>query len=135
MNKISSSLKKNRAYLFSLVLSILAALIIGGILMAVTGYNPAEAYGAMIKGVFGSARVFGNTLAKMLTLCLTGLAMAICAKAGLFNVGGEGQLYFGGLAATVTGVCLHGISPVIAVPLAFVSAAVCAYPRAFKGKA
>ena len=81
MNKISSSLKKNRAYLLSLALSILAALIIGGILMAVTGYNPAEAYTAMIKGVFGSARVFGNTLAKMITLCLTGLAMAVCAKA------------------------------------------------------
>ena len=123
MNKISSSLKKNRAYLLSLALSILAALIIGGILMAVTGYNPAEAYTAMIKGVFGSARVFGNTLAKMITLCLTGLAMAVCAKAGLFNVGGEGQLYFGGLAATVTGVCLHGVSPLIAVPLAFISAA------------
>ncbi len=124
MNKITESFLKNRSYLLSLVLSILAALIIGGILMAVTGYNPFAAYGAMIKGVFGSMRVFGNTLAKMLTLCLTGLAMAICAKAGLFNVGGEGQLYFGGLAATMTGVCLQGAPPIIAVPLAFVSAAV-----------
>jgi len=124
MNKLAASFHKNRAYLASLVLSILAALIIGGILMAVTGYNPFEAYGAMIHGVFGSVRVFGNTIAKMITLCLTGLAMAVCAKAGLFNVGGEGQLYLGGLAATVTGVCLHGVSPLIAIPLAFISAAI-----------
>ena len=104
-SKLLTSLQKNRSYLISLVLSILVALIIGGILMAVTGYNPFEAYAAMIKGVFGSTRVFGNTLAKMITLCLTGLAMAVCAKAGMFNVGGEGQLYIGGLAATMTGVC------------------------------
>ncbi len=124
MSRITASLNKNKAYLLSLLLSILAALIIGGILMAVTGYNPFEAYAAMVQGIFGSARVFGNTIAKMITLCLTGLAMAVCAKAGMFNVGGEGQLYFGGLAATVTGIALQGASPLIALPLAFLSAAV-----------
>ncbi len=124
MNKISESLKKNRTYLISLILSIMAALIIGGILMAVTGFDPFEGYGAMLNGVFGSARVFGNTLAKMLTLCLTGLAMTVGAKAGLFNVGGEGQLFLGGLAATMTGVALHGVSPAFALPLAFLAAAV-----------
>lgn len=124
MNRLTGPLNRNKGYLISLVLSILAALLIGAALMAVTGYDPLDAYGAMIKGVFGSPRVFGNTVAKMITLCLTGLAMAVCAKAGLFNVGGEGQLYLGGLAATMTGVCLQGASPVIAVPLAFISAAV-----------
>lgn len=123
MSKITSSLNKNKTYLTSLFLSIAAALIIGGILMMATGFNPLEGYGAMLNGVFGSARVFGNTLAKMLTLCLTGLAMTVGAKAGLFNVGGEGQLFLGGLAATMTGVYLQGTSPVIAVPLAFLSAA------------
>ncbi|MBR1989324.1 MAG: ABC transporter permease, partial [Firmicutes bacterium] len=123
MNKLADSLQKNKSYLTSLVLSIGAALLIGAILMLVTGYNPLEGYAAMLKGVFGSSRVFGNTLAKMLTLCLTGLAMAVCSKAGMFNVGGEGQLFLGGLAATMTGVYLQGVSPVIAVPLAFLSAA------------
>lgn len=124
MNKLTETLHKNKSYLTSLVLSITAALILGGLLMIATGYNPLEGYGAMIKGVFGNSRVFGNTLAKMLTLCLTGLAMAICSKAGMFNVGGEGQLFLGGLAATMTGVWLEGVSPFVAVPLAFMSAAV-----------
>ncbi|MFR8855055.1 MAG: ABC transporter permease subunit, partial [Oscillospiraceae bacterium] len=123
MSKVIASLQKNKMYLTSLFLSITAALIIGGILMAVTGFSPLEGYGAMLKGVFGSSRVFGNTLAKMLTLCLTGLAMTVSAKAGLFNVGGEGQLFLGGLAATMTGIGLQGASPFIAVPLAFLSAA------------
>lgn len=123
LNKIADSFKKNRTYLLSLALSIIAALVIGGILMAVTGFNPVEGYAAMLKGVFGSSRVFGNTLTKMITLCLTGLAMTVGAKAGMFNVGGEGQLFLGGLAATMTGVYLQGISPLIVVPLAFISAA------------
>ena len=88
MHKITQSIKQNKTYLISLIISITAALIIGGILMAVTGFNPFESYGAMLRGAFGSARVFGNTLTKMITLCLTGLAMTVCAKAGLFNVGG-----------------------------------------------
>lgn len=124
MNKIIASLKNNRTYLISLALSIFVALFIGGMLMLVTGFNPFEGYAAMIKGAFGSIRVFGNTITKMLTLCLTGLAMTVSAKAGLFNVGGEGQLFLGGLAATVTGIYLQGVSPLIAVPLAFISAAV-----------
>lgn len=124
MNRLGNSIRKNKTYLISLCMSIMAAFFIGALLMMVTGYNPLEAYAAMIKGVFGSTRVFGNTLAKMLTLCLTGLAMAVGSKAGMFNVGGEGQLFLGGLAATMVGVGLEGYSPFLVVPLAFVSAAV-----------
>lgn len=122
MNKILNSLQKNKTYLLSLIISIIVALIIGGLLMVLTGYDPIEGYGAMVSQVFGNPRVFGNTLAKMITLCLTGLATAVGAKAGLFNVGGEGQLFLGGLAATLTGIYFQGASPFIAIPLAFLSA-------------
>ncbi|MEG1314084.1 MAG: ABC transporter permease [Anaerovoracaceae bacterium] len=116
--------KINTTYLISLLISIVVALIIGGILMAITGHNPFEGYGAMLQGVFGSTRVLGNTIAKAMTLCLTGLAMAVAAKAGMFNVGGEGQLFLGGLAAAMTGVACHGLSPIIAIPLAMIAAMV-----------
>ena len=92
MKGILNRLSANRNYLISLALSILAAFIIGALLMLVTGYNPAAGYSAMLKGAFGSFRVFGNTLAKMLTLCLTGLATAVGARAGLFNVEAAKQL-------------------------------------------
>lgn len=118
MNKF----KLDKTYLFSLAVSVTAALIIGGILIAATGHSPLEGYGAMLNGVFGNPRVLGNTIAKALQLCLTGLAMAVAAKAGMFNVGGEGQLYLGGLAATLVGITMAGMSPVIVVPLAFIAA-------------
>ena len=124
ITKIKETLLEKKSYLISLFLSVFAALLIGAVLMIVTGYNPIEGYAAMLKGAFGSSRVFGNTMAKMLTLCLTGLAMAVGSQAGMFNVGGEGQLFLGGLAATMTAVYLQGVSPFIAVPLAFISAAV-----------
>ena len=123
ITKITDTLRENKSYLLSLFLSVFASLLIGAVLMIVTGYNPIEGYAAMLKGAFGSSRVFGNTMAKMLTLCLTGLAMAVGSQAGMFNVGGEGQLFLGGLAATMTAVYLQGVSPFIAVPLAFISAA------------
>ena len=77
ITKITDTLREKKSYLISLFLSIFAALLIGAVLMIVTGYNPIEGYAAMLKGAFGSSRVFGNTMAKMLTLCLTGLAMAV----------------------------------------------------------
>lgn len=122
LHKIGKSIEKNKSYLFSLALSILIALLIGALLMAITGYNPIRGYAAMLKGAFGSTRVFGNTLAKMLTLCLTGLATAVGAKAGMFNVGGEGQLYLGAISATMVGVCLHDLPVIVALPLAFAAA-------------
>lgn len=122
LNAISAKLAKNRLYLISLSASILIALAIGAVLMAVTGFDPVEGYGAMFKGAFGSMRVFGNTITKAVCLCLTGLAMSVAAKAGMFNVGGEGQLFLGGLAATMTGVWLSALPVIIVLPLAFLSA-------------
>lgn len=117
MNK----LRENRTYLISLIASIAVALLIGGVLIAITGHNPIEGYGALINGVFGNSRVLGNTIAKALQLCLTALAMAVAAKAGMFNVGGEGQLYLGGLAATMVGVWLTGLPAILVIPLVFLS--------------
>lgn len=121
-----NAIKNNKKYLISLITSIIIALVIGAVLMLITGYNPINGYGAMLKGTFGSFRVFGNMLTKMITLCLTALAMAVAAKAGMFNVGGEGQLFLGGLAATIVGVYAGqaGIPPIIGVPLAFLASIV-----------
>lgn len=109
-------------YLFSLTVSVLLALLVGALIMAVTGYSPAEGYTALVRGAFGTRRAFGNTLAKTVTLAMTGLAMAVAAQAGIFNVGGEGQLYLGAMASALVGAQLTGWSPWIVIPLAFLSA-------------
>lgn len=109
-------------YLLSLTVSVLLALVLGGIIMALSGHDPIEGYGLMISGAFGTSRAIGNTLAKSATLCLTGLATAVAAQAGIFNVGGEGQLYLGAMASAIVGARLTGVSPYLALPLCLLAA-------------
>jgi len=90
--------------------------------MLLCGFDPIVCYTALFKGALGRPRAFGNTLAKTVTLCLTGLAMSLAAKAGIFNVGGEGQLYLGGLAAAVVGASLNGSPVWLVVPCSLLAA-------------
>ena len=114
--------KINADYLVSLAISIALALLVGAGIMLATGNDPLEGYGAMLSGALSSKRAIGDTLAKSATLCLTGLATAIAAQAGIFNVGGEGQLYLGAMASAVLGSALTGVPAIIAVPLCLLSA-------------
>jgi simple sugar transport system permease protein len=111
-------------YLLSLSISVGLALLVGAALMAAVGFSPLQGYGALVKGAFGTRRALGNTLAKTVTLSMTGLAMAVAAQAGIFNVGGEGQLYLGGLAAAVVGAAMLGAPPVVGIGLALLAAIV-----------
>lgn len=124
---------RDRGYLLSLLISVLAALLVGAGIMALAGQNPLTGYGALLKGALGSPRdilagtsgalrPLANTLAKSMTLCLTGLATAVAARAGIFNVGGEGQLYLGAVASAYLGARLSGQSPLLALPLCFLAA-------------
>lgn len=125
LNKLKRYMTKDRSsYLIALGISVLGAFMVGAIIILATGNDPLKAYGALIKGAFGSTRALGNTAAKSVTLCLTGLAMAVAAQAGMFNVGGEGQLFLGAMAAAVTGVALRGLSAWIVIPAAFIMAIV-----------
>ena len=114
--------KLNGEYLLSLGASILAALLVGAVIMLVSGHNPLEGYRAMLHGALGTQRNLGNTLAKSMTLCLTALAMAVAARAGIFNVGGEGQLYLGAIASALVGAALSGMTPWLVVPLCLLAA-------------
>lgn len=114
--------KINLGYLFSLTLSVLLALLVGALIMHLSGHDPAAGYKAMLSGALSTARSRGDTLAKSAVLCLTGLAVAVGAQAGIFNVGGEGQLYLGALASAAVGGYLSGWPAWIAFPLALLAA-------------
>ena len=112
-------------YLLSLGMAIGLAFLLGAGIMLLCGVDPLKAYGALFQGALGKERALGNTLAKTVTLCLTGLAMAVAAKAGMFNVGGEGQLFLGAIAAAFTGAKLDGL-PVFWIILISLLAAIAA---------
>lgn len=109
---------------FASVGAIIVALILGAIVIAMTGSDPVEAYRALFRGAFVGQRQFADTLIYTAPLLLGGLAFAIAARAGMFNIGIEGQLVVGGFAAALIGAWDFGLPPVIYIPLALVGAAV-----------
>ena len=130
-----AKLRKSRwSSLAALGLSVGLALAVGAAIMALAGYNPAAAYGALLRGATGceslgefftaafTKRQFGNTLEYTMVLCLTGLACALGARVGIFNVGGEGQLYLGAIVSAYIGVLLAGCSPWLVIPAAALGA-------------
>jgi simple sugar transport system permease protein len=90
------------------VMAALIAFAIGAVVILLAGQNPVEAYAALLRGGFGSRAALGRTLLGATPLIFTGLAVAVAFRAGLFNIGGEGQLYMGAIAAAWLGVALPG---------------------------
>ena len=100
------------------VLSVIVALAIGGILVYIQGSNPLLAYRVLFTTAFGSLDGIATTLAKATPLVLSGLAVAICLRAGLFNIGAQGQLISGALASAWAGYYFVGLPMFIHIPLA-----------------
>jgi general nucleoside transport system permease protein len=82
------------------------AFAIGAAIIALAGRSPIDAYAALWDGAFGSGAAIGRTLLTATPLIFTGLAVALSFRAGLFNVGGEGQFYLGAVAAAWLGAAL-----------------------------
>ncbi|MDD4083243.1 MAG: ABC transporter permease [Bacilli bacterium] len=85
--------------IIKILLTIIVSLLVGAIFIVIIHQNPIEAYGALIRGAFEGKLKFGTTLANFTPLLLTSIAFAIAAQAGAFNVGVEGEIFLGGLAA------------------------------------
>ena len=106
--------------LLSSLLAVAIALAAGGVVIALSGDNPIPAYQALFEGAFGGERAIAETLVMATPLILGGLAFAVAAKAGLFNIGIEGQMVMGGLAAGLTAAVDVGLPAIIHLPLALV---------------
>lgn len=115
--------KENMEYLISLFLSIFAALLIGAVIMVINGQNPLIGYKELVLGAFGSKYKAATTFAKTVPLILTGFATAISFMSGIYNIGGEGQLYLGAFAAAYVGFTFTNLPVFIAVILAVAASA------------
>lgn len=78
----------------------LTALLVGAVMLLILGANPLEAYSAMLKGAFGSPNAVADTLVKATPLLFVGVGICIAFRGGVLNIGGEGQLVAGAVAAT-----------------------------------
>lgn len=86
------------------------------------GYNPIEAYGALLQGAFGTVPAFTSTLTKSVPIMLTGLAVAVAFKCGVFNIGAEGQLLMGALFSGIAGIYVKFLPAVLHIPVTLLAA-------------
>lgn len=106
-----SEQRKNFANIGYSLIAIVCSFVIAGIVMVVLGYNPLEAYRALLDGAFGSSYALSLTLSKSVPLIFVGLAVGFALQGGLFNIGCEGQIYVGGFIAAVAGLALSRALP------------------------
>lgn len=116
------------AYLLAPVGAIGFTLLVSALLVWWAGASVGRTYGLLFAGAFGSVFVWSETLTRAIPLILTGLAATVAFRARLFNIGAEGQLYAGALAAVAVG-GLHGgtgleWSSWVLFPLMMVAAAI-----------
>lgn len=120
--------------ILSPLIAVLAAFIVGGIIILLIGDNPFTTYSLLLANSFGSAKDIGYTLFYATPLIFTGLAVAVAMRCGLLNIGAEGQLYMGSFATALTGIVFGGVvvknvdwsfvnlPPVLLVPLCILTA-------------
>ena len=107
------------------VVALLVAALVGDVLILAFGQSPGTVYRLLLEGTWGNAYGFGQVLYKTTTLAFTGLAVAIGLRAGLFNVGAEGQLAAGGFVAAMAGLVLPaGLPSLVTLPVFFLAAAI-----------
>jgi general nucleoside transport system permease protein len=127
-------MSRPRSYVGRLVvpaLSILLALLVASVLIIGSGLIgpekkmnlllPLIAYRSLLEGSFGSLKGVANMIVAATPLMLTGLAVGVGLKAGLFNIGATSQVLMGGFTSALVGVMLADASPVIAIPVALLA--------------
>jgi ABC-type uncharacterized transport system permease subunit len=121
------------------LLSVVLAMAIGSIILIVSGKDPVAAFGALLSGAFGTPekwqagnfKQLGDTLSRATPLIFAGLAVAFGFRANLFNIGANGQLLLGAIAAAGLGLALSGLPSAVAVPLILIGAVLAGAAWAF----
>ena len=108
---------------FRAVSALVLAFVVGGVVIAVTQKSlaaPFPAYAALFTGSIGTPDAWANTLQRTMPILLTGLAVSVALAAGLFNIGAEGQMAVGALAAAVCGSSLGFLPSWVLLPLSLI---------------
>jgi ABC-type uncharacterized transport system ATPase subunit/ABC-type uncharacterized transport system permease subunit len=97
------------------VIAVVVALVIGAIVVLSMGDNPVTAYVQLFASGWSTPFGVGNIVATFIPLAIMSAGTIVCFRAGFFNIGGEGQLYFGAFFGAWAGFTLHGLPPVMMI--------------------
>lgn len=114
------------------LINVVIAFLVSGIVVMLAGESPIQAAGVLIDGAFGRPQNIAYTLYYATSFIFTGLAVAVAFHGGLFNIGGEGQAYVGGLGVALICLTFDSLLPWwLTFPLAIVASACCGALWAF----
>lgn len=111
--RLQDLLAKGAGSVSQVVLAAAIGLVIGAIMMTVAGYDWKLAYKALWIGSFGDKWGFADTIADATPLILTGLTFGLGFRAGFFNIGAQGQMTVGALAAVAVGAYVQAPTPIL----------------------
>jgi len=100
--------------------AIAVALLVSGIILALSGYDPVYAFKSLIKGAFGDQRVISEVLLQATPLIIIGAGLAVAFRCNMWNIGAEGQFYAGAVISGAMGIYLTSLPAFILVPLILV---------------
>ena len=104
--------------------AVVAALAIGAIMLLALGANPLDGYRAMFSGAVGGTDNVADTAIKAMPLLLVGVGICVAFRAGVINIGGEGQIIAGAIVATLVALAVPGLPSVILIPLVLIAGAI-----------
>ncbi|MFH1939915.1 MAG: ABC transporter permease [bacterium] len=105
------------------LIAVIFALLVGAVVIMLIGENPIFVYKTLFSNAIGNRDGWGNVLFRATPLIFTGLAVAFAFRCGLFNIGGEGQMYIGTFLATWVGFTFTNLPAFILIPLCILTAA------------
>jgi general nucleoside transport system permease protein len=94
----------------------IAALVLGGVLLRLSGVNPIAAYLVILQGAFGGPRQITDTLLKMTPLLAIALGLTLAFRAKVWNIGAEGQYYVGALVGSIPALLLPDLPGWLLIP-------------------
>ena len=101
--------------------SVAAGFVVAGVAVAATGADPLAAFTALFQGAITNRNAFPETLVSTVPYVFLGLGVALGFRAGLFNIGAEGQFYIGALTGVFIAYSVHGLPAIIEVPFALLA--------------
>ncbi len=103
------------------IMAVISGLLFGAVLIFATGNHPVIIYAALIRGACGSLFAIASSIRWSIPLIFTGTAAAIAFKGGVFNMGVEGQMYVGGLAAAIVGITWQDLPGFLLIPMMLIA--------------
>ena len=104
--------------------AVAAALGVGAVMLLALGANPLQGYAALFDGAFGSWDALADTAIKAMPLLLVGVGICIAFRAGVINIGGEGQIILGAIFSTTVALLIPDTPRIVLVPLVLIAGAI-----------